>query len=126
MHVFEVNDTPIFEFYEQFLGDSQGRDFFELMIQRYGFALSMDYNGEKRTVVKLPVSCDFERNYITFAPYSDYQGNKMRLLQANRPHVIEGAKRAVSRALEALNGKKPDFALVVSCCSRVAFLHSRL
>jgi len=126
MHVFEVNDTPIFDFYEQFLGDFQGRDFFELMIQRYGFALSMDYNGEKRTVVKLPVSCDFERNCITFAPYSDYQGKKVRLLQANRPHVIEGAKRAASRALDALNGKKPDFALVVSCCSRAAFLHSRL
>lgn len=122
--VYELNGVPAIEFYRQFLGRDAKEKFFELMVQRYGF--SMAAPGAGKTVIKLPVSCDFKRGCITYFPSEDLQGKKVRLIQASRASLIEGARQAALECSAARPGKKPALVFMVSCCSRSHILHSRV
>ncbi|PCI36725.1 MAG: hypothetical protein COB53_08650 [Elusimicrobia bacterium] len=123
--VFEVDGVPIFDYYRQFLGEQESRDFYELMIQRYGFA--MQVGGENgRSVLKLPVKCDFDKKAITLFPAEDFAGKKVRLIQSSRQGLLAGARKAAESAMKALDGRTPHLVFMVSCCTRCAILHSRV
>ena len=122
--VYELNGVPAIEFYRQFLGRDAREKFFELMVQRYGFSLAAHDAG--KTVIKMPVSCDFKKGAITYFPSEDLQGRKVRLIQASRTSLIEGARRAAAECAALRPGKKPAFVFMVSCCSRSHILHSRV
>jgi len=123
--VFEVDGVPIFDYYRQFLGEQESREFYELMIQRYGFAMKV--GGENgRSVLKLPVKCDFDKKAITLYPAEDFAGKKVRLIQSSRQGLLDGARKAAESCLAGLDGRKPNLVLMVSCCTRCAILHSRV
>jgi class 3 adenylate cyclase len=122
--VLELNGLPVIEFYRQFLGRDAKEKFFELMVQRYGFSLAAP--GAGKTVIKLPVSCDFEKGSIRYFPAEDLQGKKVRLIQASRASLIAGARAAAEECAAVRPGKKPALVFMVSCCSRSHILHSRV
>ena len=122
--VYEVNGVPVIEFYRQFLGRDAKEKFFELMVQRYGFSVAAP--GAGKTIIKLPVSCDFKKGSIRYFPAEDLQGMKVRLIQASRLSLIEGARAAARECAAARPGKKPALVFMVSCCSRSHILHSRV
>lgn len=122
--VYELNGVPVIEFYRQFLGRDAKEKFFELMVQRYGFSVAAP--GAGKTVIKLPVSCDFKKGCITYFPSEDLQGKKVRLIQASRTGLIEGARAAAQECAAARPGKKPALVFMISCCSRSHILHSRV
>lgn len=121
--VLELNGVPAIEFYRQFLGQDAGDKFFELMVQRYGFSMAVPGGG--KTLLKLPVSCDFKKGSIRYFPAEAMQGKKVRLIQASRLSLVEGARAAAKECATAFPGKKPALVFMVSCCSRSRILHSR-
>ncbi len=123
--VYEIDGMPVLEFYRQFLGRDADDQFFELLIQRYGIALQLEETAGPRTTVKTPVKIDHEAGYMTFYPVEELQGKNVKLIQANRKSLINGARRAAEQCLAALDGNKPSLVLAVSCSQRGAVLHSR-
>ncbi|MCO4781933.1 MAG: FIST C-terminal domain-containing protein [Candidatus Cloacimonetes bacterium] len=123
--VYEVDGMPVLDFYRQFLGDKCSEDFFELMIQRFGFSIEREFDGNVKSLIRIPVGVDHQERHIKFFPPEDFQGKKVRLIQASRRGVIEGARNAAQRCLQGLNGRKPHLLLAISCCTRAAILHSR-
>ncbi|OGS08608.1 MAG: hypothetical protein A2270_02090 [Elusimicrobia bacterium RIFOXYA12_FULL_51_18] len=121
--VLEVDGVPVIEFYRQFLGREAKDKFFELMVQRYGFSIVAPC--AERSILKLPVSCDFKKGSIRYFPAEDMSGKKVRLIQASRVSLIEGARTAAKECAGAVPGRKPDLVFMVSCCSRSHILHSR-
>ena len=124
--VYEVEGIPVFEFYRQFLGDTDSHEFFEGMIQRYAFSVEMEFGKTKRSIVRLPVNCDFQKACITYYPAQDLHGVQVRLLHGDRRGVLSGARRAAERCKEALDGLEPAVLLNISCCTRAVILHSRV
>jgi class 3 adenylate cyclase len=122
-NVYEVGGVPVFEYYRRLLGDAHDEKFFELLIQRYGFSV---LGEDGRTLLKLPVACDFKRGFIQFIPAENLQGRTVRLILASRRSLISGARTAAERCLAALGGRRPDLLLMVSCCTRKRILHSRM
>jgi class 3 adenylate cyclase len=125
--VFEVEGIPIFDFYRSFLGRDADDQFFETLVQRYGFALELEEStrADARSAVKVAVKRDFERGSMTYYPVDDLQGRRVRLIQSSRRGLVRGARSAAERCLAALGGQRPALVLVVSCCTRNAILHSR-
>ncbi|OGR59518.1 MAG: hypothetical protein A2X36_06265 [Elusimicrobia bacterium GWA2_69_24] len=121
--VYEVDGQPVFDYYRQFLGPDHAGDFFESLVQRYGFSLLVDEG--RRSLVKLPVACDFKKGCISYFPAEDLQGRTARLIQASRKGLLEGAREAAERCRKALGGRQADLVFVVSCCARSAILHSK-
>lgn len=121
--VYEVDGLPVFDYYRQFIGKEAPDAFFELMIQRFGFSLLV---GDGHSVLKLPVASDFKEGCIAYFPAEDLQGRKVRLIQASRRGLLEGARRAAQACQAALDGAPPSLVLVVSCRTRNAILHSRM
>ncbi|MFA6579412.1 MAG: FIST N-terminal domain-containing protein [Elusimicrobiota bacterium] len=121
--VYEADGVPIFDYYRRFLGDEHDEGFFELLIQRYAFSLSAE-NG--RSLLKLPVACDFKRGFISYFPAEELQGRRARLILAGRRGLIAGARTAALRCRAALGERRPDLLLMISCCSRSRILHSRM
>lgn len=121
--VFEIGGVPVFDYYRRLLGDARDEKFFELLIQRYGFSVLA---GEGRTLLKLPVACDFKRGFIQFFPAEDLQGRRVRLILASRRSLVSGARAAAERCRAALGSRRPDLLLMVSCCTRKRILHSRM
>ncbi|MFC1742494.1 FIST N-terminal domain-containing protein [Candidatus Riflebacteria bacterium] len=124
--VFEVDGIPIFDYYQQFLSSHANEEFFRSMIQRYGFSITYQCEQARFSVIRLPVACNFEEGYIEFFPVQNLQGQKVRLIQASRTGVLEGARKAAVLCKEGLLGYKPAFVFVVSCCMRASILHSRI
>jgi class 3 adenylate cyclase len=122
-NVYEVGGVPVFEYYRRLLGDQHDEKFFELLIQRYGFSVLA---GDGRTLLKLPVACNFKRGFIQFFPAEDLQGRSVRLILASRRSLISGARAAAERCRAALGGRRPDLLMMVSCCTRKRILHSRM
>lgn len=54
------------------------------------------------------------------------QGRKVRLIQASRATLIEGARAAAAECAAAGPRRKPALVFMVSCCSRSHILHSRV
>ncbi|MBW7875830.1 MAG: FIST C-terminal domain-containing protein [Candidatus Cloacimonetes bacterium] len=123
--VYEIDNIPIIDYYKQFLGENPGPEFFESMIQRYSLSLELGENETSKSLIKLPVACNFEEGWIHYLPSDNLQGKKVRLMQANRMGVIRGARQAALQCKEALNGEEPELLFIISCCSRSGILHSR-
>jgi class 3 adenylate cyclase len=123
--VLEVDGIPVMDYYRQFLGD-HSPDFFELLVQRFGFALQLEGAYEGTSLIKLPVRVDCRRGTISYFPAEDLKDRRVRLIVSSRRGVLAGARRAAERCKQALGRRKPAVVLVVSCCSRGAILHSQL
>ncbi len=102
-NVYEVGGVPVFEYYRRLLGDAHDEKFFELLIQRYGFSV---LGEDGRTLLKLPVACDFRRGFIQFFPAEDLQGRSVRLILASRRSLVSGARVAAERCRAALGGRR--------------------
>lgn len=124
--IFEVDGIPVIDYYRQFMGERTSEDFFELLVQRFGFALELEGDYAGSSLMKLPVEVDCAGGSISYAPPEDLQGRRVRLTLASRRGLVDGARRAARRCLQALGGKKPALVLVVSCCTRNAILHSQM
>lgn len=121
--VYEVDGRPVLDLYRGLLGRGHDRDFFEQMIQRYGFALE---SAGGRTRFKIPVELDFDAGWIAFGPDEELQGRKGRLNLTSRRSLLASARSAAERCRASLGGCRPDLVFIVSCCTRGAILHSRL
>lgn len=119
--VFEVDGTPVLDYYRQFVGGENNAEFFKKLVQRYGFSV---VSGD-RSRVKVPVECDEKGGSIVYFPAEDLDGRKVQLIQCSRRGLIDGARRAAETAKAALDGAKPSLVLAVSCCTRRSILHSR-
>ncbi|HVC09467.1 MAG TPA: FIST N-terminal domain-containing protein [Elusimicrobiota bacterium] len=124
--IFEIDGVPIIDFYRRLLGTSGSDEFFNLDIQRFGLAMLLENEHEGRSLIKLPVSTDFKEGSITCWPAEDLSGRRMRLIVSNRRSLVDGARDAAKRCLEALDGAPPRLVFMVSCCTRKAILHSRM
>ncbi len=121
--IYEIEGTPVFEWFAQFLDQSRGDDFFELQIQRYCIGI-LDAE-ESREQVKLAVRCDREGGSLTYLPEEDLNQKRMRLLLATRRGILDGASQAAKESIDSLNGEKADLVLAISCCTRPKILGSR-
>jgi class 3 adenylate cyclase len=124
--VFTVDGIPAVAYYQQFFGRDACRDVLTRSVQRYAFALQLEGAFHGKSLLKLPVQVDFKRGWIDYLPAEDMQGRRVQLLAATRAGVVSGAKEAAQRALKALGGHTPSLVLAVSCCTRGAFLNSRI
>ncbi|MBI3563704.1 MAG: FIST C-terminal domain-containing protein, partial [Elusimicrobia bacterium] len=124
--VLEVDGMTAVDYYRQFFGLDACRDVLTRSVQRYAFALQLEGEHRGKTLLKLPVDVDFKKGWIDYLPAEDLQGRRVQLLAATRAGVVGGARRAAERARDALRGKKASLVLAVSCCTRGAFLNSRI
>ncbi|MBI4349314.1 MAG: FIST C-terminal domain-containing protein [Elusimicrobia bacterium] len=122
--VFQIEGMPILDYYRQFLGRGASSRFFELMIQRFAFAVRPQ--GGERTLLKLAVACDLEKGWVDYFPSEPLEGREVQLIQASRKGLVEGARTAAERCREGLAGRDPSLILMVSCCTRGWILHSTL
>lgn len=124
--VFEVDGIRAVDYYQQFFGRDACRDVLTRSVQRYAFALQLEGAHRGKSLLKLPVMVDFRRGWIDYLPAEEMQGRRVQLLAATRAGVVSGARRAAERARAALGGRAPSLVLAVSCCTRGAFLNSRI
>lgn len=124
--VYAVDDMRAVDYYRQFFGADASREVMLRSIQRFGFALRPEGEIRGNTLMKLPVRIDFSRGWIEYYPPEDLEGRQVQLIAASRLGLIEGAREAARRALEALRGRKPSLVIAVSCCTRSSWLNSRI
>lgn len=124
--VLAIDGIPAIDYYRQFFGADASREVMLRSIQRFGFALHLEGEHAGKTLMKLPVRIDFEKGWIEYYPPEDLRGRRVQLIAASRKGLIEGAREAARRALEALKGRKPSLVLAVSCCTRSSWLNSRI
>ena len=70
--VYEVDGVPVLSYYRRLLGDVHDRDFFSLMIQRFGFAIE---SADGRSTFKMPVSVDMRGNRWSSIPSRSFREN---------------------------------------------------
>ncbi|MDE2292543.1 MAG: FIST C-terminal domain-containing protein, partial [Elusimicrobia bacterium] len=121
--VFELDGQPVLNVYRQLLGGEGEDQFFELMIQRYGFQTEEEGRTPR---LKLPVAIDRRAGAIDVIPVEDMAGARLRLIQASRRGTVRGAREAAESCSAALGGRRPGLVFVVSCCTRNAILNSRM
>ncbi len=124
--VLAVDGIPAIDYYRQFFGADASREVLLRSIQRFGFALHLEGEHAGKTLMKLPVRMDFKKGWIEYYPPEDLQGRRVQLIAASRQGLIGGAREAARRALGALKGRKPSLVIAVSCCTRSAWLNSRI
>ena len=121
--VFELDGQPVLDVYRQLLGGESIKDFFELLVQRYGFRME---GGAGAARLKLPVSYDLKAGTVELFPAEDMVGAKLRFLQSSRRGAVSGAREAAEACAKALGGRKPGLVLLVSCCTRKLLLNQRM
>ncbi len=124
--VYEVDGMSAVAYYSQFFGAGSTPEVLLRSIQRYAFALQLEGEHRGKSLLKLPVNVDFRNGWVDYLPAEELQGRRVQLLAATRGGVVDGARRAAERARAALGGKPASLVLAVSCCTRGAFLNSRI
>ncbi|MFC1522495.1 FIST N-terminal domain-containing protein [Elusimicrobiota bacterium] len=124
--VYEVDKLPVLDFYRQFISREESEEFFERDVQKYAFSMMLEESGSERSVLKLPVAFDPKEGSVTYLPFEDLQGRKVRMILSSRRGAVRGAREAAQSCIASLDGFKPRLVLIVSCCTRNAILHSKM
>ncbi|MCO4783681.1 MAG: FIST C-terminal domain-containing protein [Candidatus Cloacimonetes bacterium] len=124
--VFEVDGVSIFDYYKKYLGQAHNSNFFSKLIQRYGFRLVSDEEDYEHSLVKIPVYVHFDKGSVVFFPKANLENKRVEMVQASKDDLLAGARCAAKSCLKALDGKTPDFMIMISCCVRTDILLSNI
>lgn len=113
--VFELDEEPILDFYERYLGAQQ----YEMVSAEYPLAVfAEDGSGY---YLRSAFQMDTESRSVAF--FGDVpSGCRVQLTETTSDAIIEAARTATKRALEAYPGTVPRGVLVFSCAARKAIL----
>jgi len=113
--VFELDDEPVLDFYERYLGAQR----YEMVSAEYPLAVfAEDGSGY---YLRSAFQMDAESRSIAF--FGDVPaGSTVQLTETTSDAIIEAARTATKRALDAYPGSEPRGILVFSCAARKAIL----
>jgi hypothetical protein len=109
------------ELYKQYLGEhAEGLPATGLL-----FPLSVRKNRGDRGIVRTILSVNEAEQSMTFAGDMP-EGAYARLMKANFDRLIDGAVGAARTSREAVGGRAPDLAILISCVGRKMVLQQRI
>ena len=116
----ELDGRPALELYRRYLGPhADGLPSSGLL-----FPLSLR-SGGSHGVVRTILGIDEESGSMTFAGDIP-QGAVVRLMKANFDRLLDGATGAATTCHEAIGGRTPELALLISCVGRKLVLKQRV
>jgi hypothetical protein len=118
--LYELDGQPALELYERYLGEYAA----QLPSSGLLFPLTVR-QGDAGGVVRTILSVDAREQSLTFAGDIP-EGAHARLMHANFDRLVDGASGAARTCSEALQGKAPDVAFLISCVGRKLVLQQRI
>jgi hypothetical protein len=119
--LFELDGAPALELYKSYLG----RHATDLPSSGLLFPLSVRGAADEKGVVRTILGIDEATGSLTFAGDVP-QGHLAQLMKANVDRLVDGAQGAAGASLEALGGRPPDLAILISCVGRKLVLKQRV
>ena len=119
--LYELDGSPALDLYEKYLGEHAAG----LPASGLLFPLSVRKQLEDQGVVRTILAVNREARSLTFAgdlPIGYYA----RLMRANFDRLLDGAAGAARICYEALGGRAPDLAILISCVGRKLVLKQRI
>ena len=114
--MFEIDGLPAMEFLRQNIGEQANAD------PEYPFAVFTDDGSD--FYLRAPMGSDPSTGHIVFAGDVPV-GSKVRVTEAGRDQILEGARQAVEAAVERFGGNEARALLIFSCAARKQVLGTR-
>lgn len=111
--LYELDNLPALKIYKSYLGDQAEN----LPSSGLLFPLSLRTSPDKEPVVRTILAVDEEEQSLTFAGDIP-EGAYVKLMKANVDDLIYGAELAADLSYNKNIGKKPEFAILISCVGR--------
>ncbi|MCF8373279.1 MAG: FIST C-terminal domain-containing protein [Bacteroidales bacterium] len=111
--LYELDNLPALEIYKSYLGDQAS----QLPSSGLLFPLSLRTSPDKEPVVRTILAVDEKTQSLTFAGDIP-EGAYVKLMKANVDDLIIGAEGAADVSYNKGSGKKPEFAILISCVGR--------
>lgn len=111
--LYELDNLPALEIYKSYLGDQAS----QLPSSGLLFPLSLRTSPDKEPVVRTILAVDEKTQSLTFAGDIP-EGAYVKLMKANVDDLINGAEGAADVSYNKDSGKKPEFAILISCVGR--------
>ncbi|MBF0293304.1 MAG: FIST C-terminal domain-containing protein [Nitrospinae bacterium] len=115
----QIDMKPASEFYRRYLGDSMGDS-----AEYSDYPLMVRENDEEEHCIRSAIGVDGSEGSMMFLSEMR-SGAKVRISEASRDMLIEGARKSVQRAFESYPGDEPSAALLFSCACRKRLLGTR-
>lgn len=119
--LFEINHTNALELYKKYLGKYAE----ELPGSALQFPLEIWFEDDNYRVVRTILSINEKEQSMTFAGDIPV-GAKARFMKTNFDNLILASQEATLRAVEQMEGKEPELALIISCVGRKIVLGNRI
>jgi hypothetical protein len=119
--LYEINHTNALELYKQYLGKYAA----SLPGSALQFPLEIWVEEENYRVVRTILSLNEKEKSMTFAGDIP-MGAKARFMKTNFDNLIMAVQDATLCAVEQLEGKTPELALIISCVGRKIVLGNRI
>ena len=119
--LYEFDGRSALELYKQYLGEYAD----DLPASALLFPLSIRSTVNEPSVVRTVLSIDEAEGSMTFAGDLG-EGAYARLMRANFERLIDGANDAARAACEAIEPRRPELALLISCVGRKMVLRQRV
>ncbi|MEA3446728.1 MAG: FIST C-terminal domain-containing protein [Bacteroidota bacterium] len=111
--LYELDNLPALEIYKSYLGDQAS----QLPSSGLLFPLSLRTSADNEPLVRTILGVDEQNQSLTFAGDIP-EGAYVKLMKANIDGLITGAEGAAEISFNKDNGKKPEFAILISCVGR--------
>lgn len=111
--LYEIDNLPALELYKSFLGEKAD----DLPASGLLFPLSMRTEEGDVPVVRTILAINEDDQSLTFAGDIP-EGSYIKLMKANSDRLINGAENAAKVSVNALNDKKAELAILISCVGR--------
>ena len=122
--IYEVDNKPVFEFYESILGE----DFIERLKSLPGrYCFNVEYGTGTNTCsdIRNPTFFNKKEGAIGFFPPDPMSGTRFKMTYCTRVDLVKDARRAATDCLNALGPAKPQLVVMISCIARYDMLQSR-
>ena len=119
--LYELDGRSALGLYKKYLGDLAE----QLPGSALLFPLSITVDAHDQQLVRTILSINEEDQSMTFAGNMP-EGAYARLMKANFERLIDASAVAAEHSLSALEGAKPEFALLISCVGRKLVLGQRI
>lgn len=119
--LYELDGRSALDLYKEYLGDhADGLPETGLL-----FPLSLRTREGETGVVRTIISINEQENSLTFAGNVP-EGAYARLLKANFDRLVDGSMGAAAVSQDAIDGRPPDLAILISCVGRKLVLKQRV
>jgi len=119
--LYELDGEPALALYKKYLGDHADA----LPASGLLFPLSLHVEAGDRRLVRTILAVSEADQSLTFAGDVP-EGTTAQLMKASFDRLVDGAMQAATISLQALDGKTPDLAILISCVGRKLLLKQRI